>query len=32
LRHMWTRWCAGLPAESFEIHAPASTESATACA
>jgi predicted O-linked N-acetylglucosamine transferase (SPINDLY family) len=22
LRHMWRRWCAGLPAESFEIHRP----------
>jgi predicted O-linked N-acetylglucosamine transferase (SPINDLY family) len=19
IRHMWTRWCAGLPAESFQI-------------
>lgn len=19
LRHMWRRWCAGLPAESFEL-------------
>jgi predicted O-linked N-acetylglucosamine transferase (SPINDLY family) len=22
LRHMWRRWCAGLPAESFEVPAP----------
>jgi predicted O-linked N-acetylglucosamine transferase (SPINDLY family) len=22
LRHMWRRWCAGLPAESFEVAAP----------
>ena len=22
LRHMWRRWCAGLPAESFEINSP----------
>jgi predicted O-linked N-acetylglucosamine transferase (SPINDLY family) len=22
MRHMWRRWCAGLPAESFEIAAP----------
>jgi protein O-GlcNAc transferase len=32
LRHMWTRWCAGLPAESFEIHASTSAEPAAACA
>jgi len=31
LRHMWTRWCAGLPAESFEVDAQ-SSDPAAACA
>jgi predicted O-linked N-acetylglucosamine transferase (SPINDLY family) len=28
LRHMWTRWCAGLPAESFEVDAESSDSAA----
>jgi predicted O-linked N-acetylglucosamine transferase (SPINDLY family) len=28
LRHMWQRWCAGLPAESFEISAEAASAAA----
>jgi predicted O-linked N-acetylglucosamine transferase (SPINDLY family) len=30
LRHMWTRWCAGLPAESFEVDAQSSDPAAAA--
>ena len=28
LRHMWQRWCAGLPAQSFEISAAAASAAA----
>jgi predicted O-linked N-acetylglucosamine transferase (SPINDLY family) len=32
LRRMWSRWCAGLPPESFEIDAPHASNPTAACA